>query len=361
MRSTRRSACSRPRRPDRTVAEPAAPRQRKQKAAGQTAAERSRLRVGVLPFLAIARRQDESLAFSLEPGNRRRARALPLVRRDRADGADARRRAAPFISEDALRPNELDYVVDGALSRDGDKYQISVRLLDLTQRRDAGVEQTVRAAGRPARPLDERVTAPIVAQIDPVILLHRGPAEARARTTTRSACVLRAIPLLYTHGAREIRGGRPLIEQALEMEPDNAMVLAWAAYWRVYYVGPGLGATIRRRGANVRSTTRSRATQLDPNNAEALGDLRAYLRVPAQGLRHGAALFRPGAASSIRNLPFIWALSALTYCYHRRAREGARSGCERCRELTPFAAVLLLSREPGRDRPHDAAATTRKP
>ena len=42
------------------------------------------------------------------------------------------RSSSGLVSEDLLRRKELDYVVDGALSTDGNDYYINVRLLDLT-------------------------------------------------------------------------------------------------------------------------------------------------------------------------------------------------------------------------------------
>ena len=94
-RSTKRSACSAATRRGRD-AEPARPRPasggRRRRAGGRQA--QSPARRGAAVSCRPARRATTARAFA-QPGDRRRARALPLVRRDRADGADAGRRRRP--------------------------------------------------------------------------------------------------------------------------------------------------------------------------------------------------------------------------------------------------------------------------
>ena len=105
------------------------------------AAQPSARRRAAVPRHAVARRGKSR--FVPEPGDRGGARALPLVRRDRADGADAPASAPRSPARSALRPKELDYVVDGALSGDGEHVPDQRAPARSDALRDPGVEQTV--------------------------------------------------------------------------------------------------------------------------------------------------------------------------------------------------------------------------
>ena len=85
------------------AARPAAAK-RQRRAAG--AAAQSRCASACCRFLRRQARRTRAVCAFAQPGDRRGARALPLVRRDRADGADAPHGPAP-ITDDPLRRNEL--------------------------------------------------------------------------------------------------------------------------------------------------------------------------------------------------------------------------------------------------------------
>src|SRR5262249_22667134 len=89
-----------------------------------------RLRVGVLPFLATRSKREENLAFSLSQeiaAGLARFRWFDVI----APVSLMHRRSATDASEEMFTRKELNYVVDGAVSRSGRSFQISVRLLDL--------------------------------------------------------------------------------------------------------------------------------------------------------------------------------------------------------------------------------------
>ena len=145
---------------------------------------RNRLRVGVLPFLATGPLGNDSLALSLSQeigAGLARFRWFDVI----SPMALMHRPPLALISEESLRPNELDYVIDGAISGDGEKYQINVRLLDLTkyaspvwsERFELGVDELYR--------LDE-VVAPIVGRIDPLILFIEGQPKRRDKAGATS-------------------------------------------------------------------------------------------------------------------------------------------------------------------------------
>src|SRR5262249_47029874 len=105
---------------------------RKRAKTAAPAPSRNRLRVGVLPFLAARSLRDEGVALSLSQeiaAALARFRWFDVI----APVALKRRESGGTLTDDVLRPNELDFVLDGALTSTAEKFQISVRLLDLTQ------------------------------------------------------------------------------------------------------------------------------------------------------------------------------------------------------------------------------------
>ena len=167
-----------------------------------------------------------------------------------------------------MRPNELDYVIDGAISGDGEKYQINVRLLDLTkyaspvwsERFELGVDELYR--------LDE-VVAPIVGRIDPLILFIEGQPKRRDKAGATSL-IMQAMPMIYSWEREKFEKAGDLINEALRIEPDNAMVLAWAAHWRMSHVGQAWTKNAARELERAEELC-LKAIKIDPDNAEALG------------------------------------------------------------------------------------------
>ena len=123
-------------------------------------------------------------------------------------------------------------------------YQISVRLLDLTRyATPVWSDRFELSKGEPHR-VDEEVIARIVGQIDPVILFIEGQPKRREKIEA-TGLLLRAQPLLYTHGAREVRGSRTLHQQALELEPNNAMACGLGGLLASVLCRPGLAEQCR--------------------------------------------------------------------------------------------------------------------
>ena len=175
-------------RDDRTAeAEPdPAPRKKAKSVKPVESTQRSRLRVGVLPFLSTPSTGDENLALCL---SQEIAAALARFRWfDVIAPMALMRRPSAFTNEEQLRPKEVDYVVDGALSGHGESFQISVRLLDLTRYASPVWSDHFELNSRELHKIDEMVTAPIVAQIDPVILFIEGqPKRSREIRRRRPA------------------------------------------------------------------------------------------------------------------------------------------------------------------------------
>ena len=193
----------------------------------------------------------------------------------------------------SLRPNELDYVIDGAISGDGEKYQINVRLLDLTkyarpvwsERFELGVDELYRST---------RWWRPIVGRIDPLILFIEGQPKRRDKAGATSL-IMQAMPMIYSWEREKFEKAGELIDEALRIEPDNAMVLAWAAHWRMSHVGPGLDQESGAASWSSPKSSRLKATQDRSGQCGGAWHLRAHLLME-EGLRRCAALFRPRAA-----------------------------------------------------------------
>ena len=158
---------------------------------------RNRLRVGVLPFLAIRSPRDEGWRFSMSQeiaaalARFRWFDVIAPVALKRRDGA---RRSTMIV----LRPNDLDFVLDGSLTssaREVPDQRPAARPYPVC---DAGLERPLRAArGRaaPARRAGHR------ARSSRASIRSSSISRASRRAATRhdaTGCVLRAIPLLHS-------------------------------------------------------------------------------------------------------------------------------------------------------------------
>jgi DNA-binding SARP family transcriptional activator/cytochrome c-type biogenesis protein CcmH/NrfG len=310
-------------------AAPLAPARKPAKSAAP-APSRNRLRVGVLPFLAARSPRDEGVALSLSQeiaAALARFRWFDVI----APIALKRRDGASSLNDDVLRPNELDFVLDGALTSTAEKYQISVRLLDLTQYATPVWSDRFELRVDELHRLDEVVVAPIVGRIDPVILFIEGQPKRREKYGA-TGLLLRAIPLFYSMDKTSFEEAGRLINEALELDPDNSMVLGWAAHWHMTHVGQAWTNDAARTLA-IAEELCLKALRLDPENAEAMG---IYAHTCSWKKDFPTALHYFDRALRLNpNLPVVWALSAVAHCYIGDY-EGALKRMDRYRELAPF-------------------------
>jgi tetratricopeptide (TPR) repeat protein len=210
------------------------------------------------------------------------------------------------------RAGDLDYLVEGAVSRDGAGAQVIVRLLDL-----GACARTVcleRVAVRPGTIEDSSrlIASTIIRGIDPVTLFFDGRLRKRGRDGV-TALLLYAIQLMSTLERRKYEEAGRLIDQAFEIEPDNAMAAAWAAFWQVLYFGQGWTQNFVKASAIAQDRAR-RALSLKPDDAETLaicGHVTSFL-----GKDYDTALHYFDRAERLDpTLEFPWLWSALTYCY----------------------------------------------
>ncbi len=304
--------------------------------------KRSHRRVGVMPFIAIPSDVDDNLAFTL--AQEVAAALARFIWFDVVAPTALMRAPAPtFLSDVELRRQDLDYVVDGSVSCSRGTYRISVRLLDLQTDASPVWTRTFELPTDRLDLIDERVTAPIVAQIDPVILYIEGRPKKRGEDDDALGCVMRALPLLNTMERQKYEEGGELIKRALALEPENAVVLSWAAYWHVFYIGQGWAQDFEQVSQTALDYAH-RATQLDPANAEALAiyaHILSFIKRDAELALHYFEL----ALQLNRNLPFIWVYSGLTYCYVGDP-DAALERLKRCRELTASLPYFSLHENP---------------
>ena len=298
-----------------------------------------RLRVGVLPFLPT-NEDEHNLSFSL---SQEVAAGLARFRWfDVIAPSSLLRKPSALLSEELLKQKELDYVVDGAISGNGTRFQISVRLIDVTQFASPVWSDRFELAIDELHRLDERVTARIVGRIDPIILFIEGQPKRR-HDCGATGLLLRAMPLMYSMERDKYEEAGRLIQSAIEIDPDNAMALAWSAHWQVYHVGqcwsrdPAGALAIAQKHALA-------AITLDPNNAEALGiygHVCSFLEKDFDSALH----YFERALRVNPNLAFVWSLSALTYCYIGEP-DIALERLERHRDLTPIEPYPALFDNP---------------
>jgi len=155
--------------------------------------------------------------------------------------------------------------------------------------------------------------------------------------------LLRAMPLMHSMERGKYEQAGELINRALKEDPDNAMILAWAAHWQVYHVGQGWSPNPRRAFTTAQRYALS-AIRLDPENAEALGiygHICSFLDKDFDSALH----YFERALRLNPNLAFVWALSALTYCYIGQP-DVALQRLERHRDLTPIEPYPALFDNP---------------
>jgi TolB-like protein/Tfp pilus assembly protein PilF len=292
------------------------------------AANRDRVRVGVLAFLAHGSQREEDLAFSL---SQEIAAGLARFRWFDVIAPIALQPSVRFIDEHQLRGHELDYVIDGGIASDGKNVRINVRLMDLTEQVRPVWSESFDLIHDELHRLDELVTSRIVSRIDPVILFIEGRPKRREHYGATGLLLL-AMPMIFSMERKKYEDAGELIRRALEIDPDNSMAAAWAAHWHLFYVGQGWAEDTEQALAKVREYA-LRAIRLDPDNAEALG---IYAHCCSYGDRDfDTALHYFDRALRLNpSLAFIWAFSALTYCYIGESKK-ALEQLKRYSELAP--------------------------
>jgi TolB-like protein len=295
---------------------------------------RNRLRVAVLPFQGTGEgkgaHRGQGLALSLShdiAGGLARFRWFDVV----APLSFVYRPLVNYTGEDLLQRKELDYAVDGTVSREGRLIQINVRLLDLTRRTQPVWSERFELPTFELHRLNEMVTGRVVGSIDPVILFIEGQPNRRERYGATGLLLL-ALPLLHSVEREKFERAGVLIHRAMEIDPKNAMAPAWAAFWHCIRVGQGWAQDLTGALATAEKLC-LKAIEIDPDNAEALG---IYAHTCAWKKDFDSAVRYYDRSLRLNpNLAFIWALSAPTYCWIGEPA-AALDRLKRYRDLAPF-------------------------
>lgn len=288
-----------------------------------------------------------------------------------APGSIAALTHEPMGKTDRWRRLGLDFLLDGTVQRSqapggagtpGGRIRVTVRLLDMRGGQADGQggghgggevvwSQRFERAAEDIFRLQDDIAAETAAQVDPQLILHesrrlegladgsaveRGRASAsdRTRDATAYALLLRAIPAIY----RLVRPGYleagTLLAQAAERAPEMGSIFSWWACWHAFLVGQGWAdnpdRAMQRAGALA-----ERAVSLDPGCARALA-IAAYVRsfVLHKDIAETIALHERSLALN-PNLPFAWAVSALSLSYAGEHRN-AVAHAHQARRLSPF-------------------------
>jgi len=318
---------------DRDYVRPSSP-PRTETYAHQPLPARNRLRVAILPFEGRGEgkgaERGEDLAFSLSHdigAGLARFRWFDVI----TPISFVSRPLINLTSEGFLQRKDLDYAVDGRVSRQGRFIQINVRLLDLTRHTQPVWSERFELETGELHRLNEMVTGRVVGSIDPVILFIEGQPNRREHYGATGLLLL-AIPMLHSMEREKFERAGVLIHRAMEIDPRNAMARAWAALWHIARVGQGWAQDIAGTLATAEKLC-LKAIEIDPDNAEALG---IYAHTCAWKKDFNAAVQYFDRSLRLNpNLAFIWALSAPTYCYIGEPAV-ALQRLKRYRDLAPF-------------------------
>jgi len=268
----------------------------------------SRLRIGVIPFQTTSD-QNAQLAFSL---SQEIASALARFRWFDVVAALTPQAQIGQWDEDFLRSKGWHYAVEGHLISGADKVSISIRLLDIGQDIRPVWSDRFELATDMMDQLHDRVVAPVVARIDPVILFIEGQ-QAIQRRSGATRLVMQALPVFFVMHRDPFEKGGDLLSEALRIDPQNAKAAAWKAFWHVFHTGQGW-AVDPRASLEEAQELAQRAIRNDPENAEAYaicGHVCSFLERDYELARH----YFNTALRLNPNITFAWAMSAATYNY----------------------------------------------
>jgi adenylate cyclase len=138
---------------------------------------------------------------------------------------------------------------------------------------------------------------------------------------------------MFSREREKYKHAGQLINKALEMDPDNSEVAAWAARWHHFYITEGWTQHTEEAFATVAAYAQ-RAIKLNPQNAEALGIYAHYCSFVRKDFDSALRYFD----RSLRlnpSLALVWGLSGSTYSYIGEPT-AALERLDRYRELAPF-------------------------
>jgi adenylate cyclase len=206
------------------------------------------------------------------------------------------------------------YIVRGSLRRSSNKLRIAIQLWDSETGEslwghNEGIQQNELFE------VQEEIVKRIVAGIAPNVRSSELRLVLRKRPESYSAydCTLRGLTLIHSLRRETFVAADKYLNRAMELDPNFAMPLAWAARWRSMLIGQRW-STAPADDAKLALDLASRAIDLDRQNSLALatyGHLKSYLFHDYDvGL-----VYLDRALSACPNSALAWILSSATLSY----------------------------------------------
>lgn len=229
----------------------------------------------------------------------------------------------------------LDFLLEGTIQSHRDRYRIMARLLDLRSAETVIWARRFEAEHDNLLSLQDEIASAIAAQIAPEMLIRLGEGAASRRVADPTAhdLMLRAIPSIYRLDAKGFHEAGQMLEQALELDPNNAAAHAWLVHWHVFHIGQGWAADPKAACARAIELA-ERSVTLDPGDARALA-LAGHARGFLAGRPQEAEPLHERALSLNPNLALAWSLSGLSQVYLGR-HEKAVQQIGQAQFLSPY-------------------------
>lgn len=233
------------------------------------------------------------------------------------------------------------YVMTGTVRRSNQSVRVSAELSDTSSGVSLWAERVEFPPGE-LFDVQDRIVARIVSGIAPNVRAAELRAAMRKRPENFTAydCTLRALHVIHSLDVNTFRTARHYLEQAMALDPNFAMPVAWAARWHSLYVGQGWSADAAGDAAKAADLA-ARAIELDPQNALALatyGHLRSYLFHDYDS----ALIYFERALVAAPNSSLAWILSSGTLSYIGRTTEAIQHA-EHALRLSPSDRSILAS------------------
>jgi tetratricopeptide (TPR) repeat protein/TolB-like protein len=300
-----------------------------------------RPRIAVVPFTATRSEKYENLAFALAYETTAalgRSCRFEVIAGMTADSTVT----TCVVREHQFRRMDLDYLVDLTVAENGPETEIGVRLLHLAGDAQPIWSKRLNPTNCGVRHIGDLVATHIVNHIDPAT----PPIEDHLTTRNRfgaTGFLRRAIPLMSSMERDKFQQAGQLIKVALEVEPDDGEIAAWAARWQYFNITQGYGQHSHQEQVKLRDLA-LRAIRSRPDQPGALGMYAHYCafieRKFDTALHYFDRSLRINSSEAL-----IWGLSGLTYCYIGDPRTALERLDHYC-ELAPFDPYMSVFEVP---------------